>query len=170
VPCHTDAGGNIIPFYAVFPCLFKALAVALKAGTSLGLAEVLPTFVGWVGVEMTRAKIFAATVAVSSIMLVAAGARFRDARPGVVQPLVEDDSSKPMKKGDRLPWSAPIPLAIAAQPEVASTVALPPEQLPAATEDDIRQAEAEHHRHRDICPRGRTYFTIEHHQYWRCKL
>lgn len=119
---------------------------------------------------MTRAKIFAATVAVSLIVLVAAGATFRDTRRDVVQPSVEDDSSTPLKKGDRLPWLAPMPLAIAAQPEVVSPVASLPEQLPPATEDDIRQAEAEHHRHHDLCPRGRTYFTIEHHQYWRCKL
>jgi hypothetical protein len=47
---------------------------------------------------------------------------------------------------------------------------VPLQQLSLATEDDIRQAEAEHHRHRNICPHGRTYLTIEHHQYWRCKL
>jgi hypothetical protein len=63
-----------------------------------------------------------------------------------------------------------MPLATAAQPEVASPVASQPEQLQPATEDDIRQAEAEHHRHRDICPHGRTYFTAELHRYWRCKL
>jgi hypothetical protein len=116
---------------------------------------------------MTRTKIFAATAAVWSIVLVAAGARFYGARPDAVRPAIEGDSSEPMKKGDRLPWSAPMPLA---QPEVTPAVASLPEQLPLATEDDLRQAETEHHRHRDICPRGRTYFTIEHHQYWRCKL
>ena len=119
---------------------------------------------------MTRTTIFAATAVVSSIVLVAAGATFRNARPGVVLPPVEDDSSGPMKKGDRLPWSLPMPLATAAQPDPAPPVASLPEQLPLATEDDMRQAEAEHHRHRDLCPRGRTYFTIERHQYWRCKL
>ena len=73
---------------------------------------------------MTRTKIFAATAAVCSIILVAAGATFRDARreavrPSVVmRPSVEEDSGEPsMKKGDRLPWAAPMPLATAAQPE-----------------------------------------------------
>lgn len=119
---------------------------------------------------MTSTKIFAATAAVWSIVLVAAGATFHGARPDAVRPAIEGDSSEPLKKGDRLPWSTPMPLATAAQPEVTPPVASLPEQLPLATEDDLRQAEAEHHRHRDICPRGRTYFTIEHHQYWRCKL
>jgi hypothetical protein len=125
---------------------------------------------------MTRTKIIAATAAVWSIILVAVGATFRDAHPEAVRPIamqpsVEADSGEPsMKKGDRLPWSAPMPLATVAQPEVAPPAASQPDQLPPATEDDIRQAEAEHHRHRDICPHGRTYFTIERHQYWRCKL
>jgi hypothetical protein len=125
---------------------------------------------GWVGVEMTRTKIFAATAAVWSIVLVAAGATFRDARPAAVRPAIEGDSSEPLKKGDRLPWSAPMPLATPAQPDVTPPGTSLSEQLPLATEDDLRQAEAEHHRHRDICPSGRTYFTIDHHQYWRCKL
>src|SRR5262249_25176277 len=125
---------------------------------------------------MTRTKILAVTVlavtaVVWSIILVAAGATFRDAPRKVVPPPVEEDSGEPsMKKGDRLPWASPMPLATAAQPEVAPPVASQAEQLPPATEDDLRQAEAEHHRHRDICPHGRTYFTVEHHQYWRCKL
>ena len=119
---------------------------------------------------MTRTKIFAATAAVWSIVLVAAGATFRGARHDAVRPALDGYSSEPLKKGDRLPWSAPMPLATAAQPEVIPPVPSLPEQLPLATEDDLRQAEAEHQRHRDICPRGRTYFTIEHHQYWRCKL
>ena len=77
----------------------------------------------------------------------------------------------PIKKGDRLPVPAPTPLAVtAAQSEVVPPLALPREWLPLATEDDIRQAEAEHHRHSDICRHGRTYFTIQHHQYWRCKV
>ncbi len=119
---------------------------------------------------MTRTKILAVAAAVWSIVLVAAGATFRDVRQDVVHPSVDVDSSEPMKKGDRLPSSAPAPLATAAQPEVAPSPASLPEQLPLATEDDIRQAEAEHHRHRDICPHGRTFFTIDRHQYWRCKL
>jgi hypothetical protein len=119
---------------------------------------------------MTRAKIIAAMAAVSSMVLVAAGATFHGARLDAVPPAIEYDSSEPLKKGDRLPWSAPVPSATAAQLEVVPPAASPPQQLPLATEDDIRQAEAEHHRHRDICPHRRTYFTIEHHQYWRCKL
>src|ERR1700749_4630740 len=99
---------------------------------------------------MTRTKILAAIAAVWSIILVVGGATFRDARPDAVRPSVarpplEEDSGEPlMKKGDRLPWSAPLPLATAAQPEVAPSAASQPEQLPPATEDDIRQAEAEH--------------------------
>jgi hypothetical protein len=70
-----------------------------------------------------------------------------------------------------LPLPVPTPFATAAeQSDAAPPVTAPPETLPLATEDDIRQAEEEHHRHREICPHGRTYFTIEHHQYWRCKL
>jgi hypothetical protein len=59
---------------------------------------------------MTRTKIIAATAAVWSIVLVAAGAAFRDSRLDAVHPWVEDDSSEPLKKGDRLPWSTPVPL------------------------------------------------------------
>ena len=69
-----------------------------------------------------------------------------------------------------LPSPVPTPFAAAAQSDAAPPVATPLETLPLATEDDIRQAEEEHHRHRDICPHGRTYFTINHHQYWRCRL
>ena len=70
-----------------------------------------------------------------------------------------------------LPLPAPTPFATAAaQSDSAPPVTAPPETLPLATEDDIRQAEAEHHRHRNICPYGRTYFTMNHRQYWRCKL
>lgn len=118
---------------------------------------------------MMRTKTFAATAAVWSIILVAAGATFRDTRPDAAKPLVDDDTGAPlMKKGDRLPLLAPVPMATAAQPEV-TLLASQPQQLPLATEDDIRQAEAEHHPHREICPHGRSYFTVEHHQYWRCK-
>ena len=106
--------------------------------------------------------------------MIAAGATFRDARHDAPQPAIESDFDGrwiSIKKGDRLPLSAPTPfaetIARSAEPQ---PVAAPPQQLPLATEDDIRQAEAEHHRHRDICPHGRTYFTKEHHQYWRCKL
>ena len=58
--------------------------------------------------------------------------------------------SQPLKKGDRLPCSAPMPLATAEQPKVTPSAASLPEQLPCATEDDIRQAEEYHHRHHDI--------------------
>jgi hypothetical protein len=44
----------------------------------------------------------------------------------------------------------------------------PPAPFAAATDDDIKQAEAEHHRHRDICPKGRTYYMKGGWQYWRC--
>jgi hypothetical protein len=122
---------------------------------------------------MTRTKILAAAVAVSSIILIAAGAALRDVRHDVPQPSNESDFDQRWVsiKGDRLPLPVPTPVAVAAaQSAVAPPVTAPPETLPPATEDDIRQAEEEHHRHRDICPHGRTYFTIEHHQYWRCKL
>jgi hypothetical protein len=121
---------------------------------------------------MTGTKIFAATAAVWSIILIAAGASLRDARHDVPQPSNELDFVQRWVsiKGDRLPLPVPTPFAVApAQSDAAPPVTVPHETLPLATEDDIRQAEEEHHRHRDICPHGRTYFTIEHHQYWRCK-
>jgi hypothetical protein len=123
---------------------------------------------------MTRTKILAAAAAVLPIILFAAGTTFRDARHDAPQPSTESNFEErwiSIKKSDRLPVPAPMPFAVAsAQSDVAPPVAVPSQQLSLATEDDIRQAEAEHHRHRNICPRGRTYFTIEHHQYWRCKL
>jgi hypothetical protein len=131
---------------------------------------------------MTKARILAVTI-VFSIVPIAVGAAFR-ATPSVApksaeapQPSAEinfDERWISIEKGDRLPLRAPTPptptpFAVAAvQPEVAPPVAPPPEQLPLATEDDMMQAEAEHHRQRDICRHGRTYFTIQHHQYWRC--
>ena len=124
---------------------------------------------------MTRTKILAAAAAVCSTpLMIAAGATFRDAQHDAPQPAIESDFDGrwiSIKKGDRLPLSAPTPFTVtSAQSADRQPVAAPPQQLPLATEDDIRQAEAEHHRHRDICPHGRTYFTVEHHQYWRCKL
>jgi hypothetical protein len=120
---------------------------------------------------MTRTKTFAAIAAVWLIILVAAGATFRDTRPDASKPLVKDDTGEPMmKKGDRLPLLTPVPLTPAVQAEMTPPLASQPQQFRLATEDDIRQAEAEHHRHREICPHGRAYFTVEHHQYWRCKL
>ena len=123
---------------------------------------------------MTWTRTLAATAAVWSTILIAAGATLRDANHDSPQVTAQDDFDErwlPIKKGDRLPVPAPTPLAVtAAQSEVVPPLALPLEWLPLATEDDIRQAEAEHHRHRDICRHGRTYFTIQHHQYWRCKV
>jgi hypothetical protein len=124
---------------------------------------------------MTRTKLLAAAAAVCSTpLMIAAGATFRDAQHDAPQPAIESDFDGrwiSIKKGDRLRLSAPTPFAVtSAQSADRQPVAAPPQQLPLATEDDIRQAEAEHHRHRDICPHGRTYFTVEHHQYWRCKL
>jgi len=133
---------------------------------------------------MTRTQIFAAAAAVCSIILVAASASFREARhesprPSPRNDLSRNDSSQDdfdarfmsSRKGDRLPLSASLPLAAAnARGEVAASVTSKPEQpLQLATEDDLRQAEEEHHRHRDICARGRIWFTIENHRYWRCK-
>ncbi len=136
---------------------------------------------------MTTTKILAAAAAVCSIMLVAAGASFRDAQRESPQPGTQSDFSKDnlkddfdarwiaSRKGDRLPFSASLPLAAAnAQGEAAAPAASKQEkkqeqQLQVATEDDLRQAEEEHHRHRDICSRGRTWFTINQHRYWRCK-
>ena|SRR6516165_139526 len=123
---------------------------------------------------MTRTRTLAAAAAVWSTILIAAGATFRDAPHNSPQVTAQNDFDErwlPIKKGDRLSVPAPTPLAVtAAQSEVVPPLALPPEWLPLATEDDVRQAEAEHHRHSDICRHGRTYFTIQHHQYWRCKV
>jgi hypothetical protein len=119
---------------------------------------------------MTAAKILAAAT-VGFLILIAAGTAFRDAYSYAPQPSAGSDFDErwiPIKS-DRLPSSTSAPLAVAEAESVPPPpVAAPLEQLPLATEDDMRQAEAEHHRHRDICPHGRTYFTIEHHQYWRC--
>jgi hypothetical protein len=107
---------------------------------------------------------------VGSVVLIAAGLAFRDARRDAPPPSTKSDVDErvtSVNKSDRLPLPRQISAANA-QPDLVQPVAAPPEQLPLATEDDIRQAEAERHRHRDICPHGRTYFTIEHHQYWRC--
>jgi hypothetical protein len=112
------------------------------------------------------------TCLVGSVVLIVAGMMLHDARHDALLPSTMNDADEratSINKSDRLPLPTLIPVATP-QPDGVQTVAAPPEQLPLATEDDIRQAEAEHHRHRDICPRGRTYFTIEHHQYWRCKL
>ena len=112
-----------------------------------------------------------------------------DAGPGTLK--VNNDRP-PLKKADKLrsfgsvqpkvtrtlvvapdqpvPVPVPTPFAAATQSDAAPPVTAPPETLPLATEDDIRQAEEEHHRHRDICPYGRTYFNVNGHQHWRCRL
>jgi hypothetical protein len=164
----------------------------LPAETGLGFESAdKPTIVGWVGVEMTRTGILAAAAAVCSILLVAASASFRNARHESPQPAAQDTQDHFSKefsendfatrwmsrgKGDRLPLSASLPLAVAdAQGEPAAPAAPKQEnkqgqQLQVATEDDLRQAEEEHHRHRDVCARGRTWFTLNQHRHWRCKL
>jgi hypothetical protein len=112
-------------------------------------------------------------------VLIAAGATFRDADRHTPVASIKsdfDDRGTALKKGDRLslPALAPSPMAPpqaddAPLPvEAASAVEAPHQQLPLATDDDIRQARGEHQRHRDICPHGRRYYTIEHHRYWRC--
>jgi hypothetical protein len=114
--------------------------------------------------------ILLATCLVGSIVLITAGVTFRDVRHDAPLPSNLSDFDErwiSVNKGDRLRLPTQIPAATA-QSEQSQPIAAPREQLPLATDDDIRQAEAEHHRHRDICPRGRTYFTIEHHQYWLC--
>jgi hypothetical protein len=76
-------------------------------------------------------------------------------------------------KSDPLPMSTPIvPAPPAAsdhlgQPNTTAAVA-PPAPFAAATDDDIKQAEAERHHRRDICPKGRTYYMKGRYQYWRC--
>jgi hypothetical protein len=136
----------------------------------------------------TRIFIVAAAAAVCSVILVAASASFRNARHESPQTSAQntqdhfskDDSTEndfatrwmSRGKGDRLPLFGSLPNAVANAAPVAPTPvepkAEPQPQL--ATEDDLRQAEEEHHRHRDICARGRTWFTMNNHRYWRCKL
>jgi hypothetical protein len=112
-------------------------------------------------------------------VLIAAGATFRDANrhmPVATAKSDLDDRGTALKKGDRLSLLAQVQLPIAppqaddAPPpvEAASVVEAPRQQLSLATEDDIRQANGERQRHRDICPHGRRYYTIERHRYWRC--
>ena len=120
---------------------------------------------------MTRTKILAAAAAVLPIILFAAGATYRDARQSAPQPDTESDFDErwiSINKSDRLPLSPQIIPAATAQPEMAQLVASPPAPIAAATDDDIRQAEAERHRRRDICPKGRTYYMKGRYQYWRC--
>jgi len=121
---------------------------------------------------MSQRNVLAAIVAaVCSIGMIAAGASFRNAQPNAMPQSTDheiDDRPISTRKGDRLPMAAPMqPAVTTAQSEVTTS---PPEQLPPATEGDLRQAEEEHHRHRDMCPHGRTWFTIDRHRYWRCKV
>ena len=131
----------------------------------------------WAGSEgdKTTTKILGATGAVLSIILIAAGVSLRGAhhdspQPGVRTDLTQGDFDERWtwaRKGDRLPMS--LPLAAASAPsEIPQPAASPPQQLQLANDDDLRQAEEEHHRHRDICARGRTWFTMNNHRYWRC--
>jgi hypothetical protein len=121
---------------------------------------------------MTRTKILAAAAAILPLILVAAGTTFRDSGQDSPQPSQSDFDERWISiKSDRLPLLVPMSVGVATvQSDVTAPIEVRPQPLSLATEDDIRQAEAEHHRHRNICPHGRTYFTIEHHQYWRCKL
>ncbi|SRR5579871_105860 len=125
------------------------------------------------GVDGARLRVtLLVTCLVGSSVLIAAGATFRNARHDAPHPNTESDFDErwiAITKGDRLPLPTPTPFLLAtAQPEIAPAVPAPPQQLPLATEDDLRQAEAEHERRRDICPHGRTFFLVGHHQYWRC--
>jgi hypothetical protein len=86
---------------------------------------------------------------------------------------VKSEEPLPMTvgKSDLLPMSTPI--VPASRPandleQTTVTAVAPPAPLAAATDDDIRQAEAERHRRHDICPKGRTYYMKGRYQYWRC--
>ena len=123
---------------------------------------------------MTRIHILAAAAVVLSIIVIVEGVGLLHATSEVrsaptlasAEAVPEDRAAR---KGDRLPVVA-VP-AEAPRPEAApSPEPSPSPQLQAATEDDLRQAEQEHHRHRDICRNGRTYFMQNNHRYWRCKL
>ncbi|MBU6462867.1 MAG: hypothetical protein KGL35_21795 [Bradyrhizobium sp.] len=117
--------------------------------------------------------ILLATFLAGFTVLVAAGATFRDAHhhtPVASAKSDFDDRGTALKKGDRLslPTQVPFPMAAPQADAAPLAVEAPHQQLPLATEEDIRQARGEHQRHRDICPHGRRYYTIEHHRYWRC--
>jgi hypothetical protein len=123
---------------------------------------------------MTRAQILAAAAVILSIIVIVEGVGLlhatSDRRPAATVASAEAVSDeRAARKGDRLPVVA-IPVE-APQPEVApSPEPSPSPELQAATEDDLRQADEERHRHRDICRNGRTYFMQNNHRYWRCKL
>ena len=123
---------------------------------------------------MTRAQILAAAAVILSIIVIIEGVgllhAMSDVRPAPTVASAEVASGdRAARKGDRLPvFTIPVDVP---QPEAApSPEPAPSPQLQAATEDDLRQAAEEHHRHRDICRNGRTYFMQNNHRYWRCKL
>jgi hypothetical protein len=85
----------------------------------------------------------------------------------------EEPRAVAVGKSDPLPMVkqiVPAPPSASDDLEQANTIAVvaPPAPLAAATDDDIKQAEAERHRRRDICPKGRTYYMKGGYQYWRC--
>jgi hypothetical protein len=123
---------------------------------------------------MTRIRILAAAAVVLSIIVIVEGIGLLHAttearRSPAVAPAEAVSDDRVGRKGDRLPVAtAPVE---APQPDAApSPESSPSPQLEAATEDDLRQADEERHRHRDICRNGRTYFMQNNHRYWRCKL
>jgi hypothetical protein len=77
-------------------------------------------------------------------------------------------------RGDRLPVASQPPSAAPQEadpvPPAAAASSTPPTSLAQATDDDIRQADAEHkpRRKHDICPKGRDYYMKGRYQYWRC--
>ena len=112
-----------------------------------------------------------ATCLVGSMVLIAAGLALRKAPDDTRPPRTTSDVAEgvtSINKSDRLPLSPQIIPAATAQPDMAQPVASSPASIAAATDDDIRQAEAERHRRRDICPKGRTYYMKGRYQYWRC--
>ena len=125
---------------------------------------------------MTRIRILAAAAVVLSIIVIVEGIGLLHAttearRSPTIAPAEVVSDDRVGRKGDRLPVVT-VPVA-SVQAEAAPSTELPPPsppQLEAATEEDLRQADEEHHRHRDICRNGRTYFMQNNHRYWRCKL
>lgn len=122
---------------------------------------------------MTRVQILAAAAVVLSIVLVAervslphASSDMRQSS-NVTTASADMDSDRPAsRKGDRLPMLA---VSTPSTPSEPAPAPEPRQEIQAATEDDLRQADEERRRKRDICPRGRSYFMIDHHQYWRCR-
>jgi hypothetical protein len=84
----------------------------------------------------------------------------------------EQQRSISVGKSDRLPLFTPLAPALPSEYDAQQSMiatAAPSEPLAAATDEDIKQAEAEHHRrHRDICAKGRTYYMKGRYRYWRC--